>query len=273
MNNLSSIRNETPKTTQPVDLNRAYLHAVLSWIDVRLEHEVRRWQLAGQNPTDRFRGLYISDTEALALTQRGVGSHWGTGIRLPEDEARTLEEALAAASNAIQAIEDEAETQGITFRLKALADTFELHPFEWWVLVVCLAPAFDLRYERIYSYLQDDVTRVLPSVDLILNILLPEGLSRLDHLKYFDRGAPLLNFRLLIPVKGTEKHTNGGLRQTFQSASGIAAWLLGSYTTSTALGDWAELFPITDDEDAIENAASVFGLNGIPLIMSSHKKQ
>ena len=31
--------------------------------------------------------------------------------------------------------------------------------------------AFDLRYERIYAYLQDDVTRRRPTVELVLNVL------------------------------------------------------------------------------------------------------
>jgi hypothetical protein len=39
-----------------VSIEREYLKAVLSWLDARLEREVRSWQLAGQDPADRFRG-------------------------------------------------------------------------------------------------------------------------------------------------------------------------------------------------------------------------
>lgn len=260
---MSSIRNETHNTAQPVDLDRAYLHAVLSWLDLRLEHEVRRWQVSGQDPADRFRGLYISDAEALALAQRGAGTHWGTGIRLPEEEERQLEETRIAAEMEIQSIEKAAEKEGITLRLKALGDTFELSAFEWWAFVVCLAPALDLRYERIYSYLQDDVTRVSPSVDLILHILLPEGFSRLDHLSFFDKGAHLHKFRLLIPA-GDDRERASRLRRAFHAAPGVVDWLLGSYSPATALGKWAEYSPVTDDEAEIDTAASIFGSNGIP---------
>ena len=38
-------------------------------------------------------------------------------------------------------------------------------------LLVCLAPDVDLRYERLYAYLQDDVTRRRPTVDLVLRLL------------------------------------------------------------------------------------------------------
>jgi hypothetical protein len=61
--------------TQNLDRELEYLQAVLTWLDTRLEWEVRCWQLAGQNPGDRFRGLYISDDEAMALTTRGVATH------------------------------------------------------------------------------------------------------------------------------------------------------------------------------------------------------
>jgi hypothetical protein len=207
--------------------------------------------------------LYISDSEALALAQRGAGTHWGTGIRLPDEEERQLEETRIAAEMEIQSIEETAAKDSITLRLKALEDTFELSVFEWWVFVVCLAPALDLRYERIYSYLQDDVTRTSPSIDLILHILLPEGFSRLDHLSYFDNGAHLHKFRLLIPA-GDDRGRSSGLRRAFQAAPGVVDWLLRAYSPAAALGKWAEYSPATDDEAEIDSARTIFGSNGIP---------
>jgi integrase len=48
---------------------------------------------------------------------------------------------------------------------------FGFSAFEAAMVVVALAREVDLRYERIYSYLQDDVTRRLPTVDLVLSLL------------------------------------------------------------------------------------------------------
>lgn len=247
--------------TEMVTLERQYLQAVLSWLDACLEIEVRRWQLAGQNPADRFRGLYVSDADALALTQRGVGSHWGTGVTLPKKDERVLNQAQDAALSLIQSIEEQAREQNIVIRLKQLQETFGLSSFEWWAFVVCLAPGLDLRYERIFSYLQDDVTRVSATVDLLLNLLLPGDPARLDYLRCFERRSPLRFFRLLLPVEEPNKHPNT-LRQAFHVAPGIVDWLLGSYSPSVALGEWAEYIPYTDPEDG--NAESVFLLDGIP---------
>jgi hypothetical protein len=46
-----------------------------------------------------------------------------------------------------------------------------LSAFDVDLILLALAPKLDLRYERLYAYLQDDVTRTWPSVDLALNLL------------------------------------------------------------------------------------------------------
>ena len=39
------------------------------------------------------------------------------------------------------------------------------------VLVICLAAEVNLKYERLYAYLHDDVTKKRPTVDLVLRLL------------------------------------------------------------------------------------------------------
>ena len=82
---------------------------------------------------------------------------------------------------------------------------FNLDAFERGALLVCLAAHLDLRYERLYGYLQDDVTRKRPSVNLVLNLLCAPGEDRLNRLAYFAEGAPLVNHHLLERVVPFEK--------------------------------------------------------------------
>jgi hypothetical protein len=98
---------------------------------------------------------------------------------------------------------------------------------------------------------------------LILHILLPEGLSRLDYLGYLDPSARLRSSQLILPVDGNGKSASG-LRDSFMVAPGIVEWLLGSYSSETALGRWAELYPVTEDEGEREAAMSILGVDGIP---------
>ncbi|MCB2179910.1 AAA family ATPase [bacterium] len=244
------------------EMEHSYLRAVLSWLDALLERDVRLWQLAGQNPDDRFRGLYIANDEALAISQRKAGEHWGVGIELPEKEAALLGKAIEKAQKEIQEIEAEAKENNQTLRLLALKETFELTDFEWWALIVTMAPALDLRYEKIYGYLQDDVTKKSASVDLILNLLAPEkGLSRLDHLKYFDTLSPLRRFKLIMQIE-TEEKQHSSLRQAYTCSPSIIHWVLDAYHPSATLGEGAEYFPAALED--LDFTASIFNQDGIP---------
>jgi SpoVK/Ycf46/Vps4 family AAA+-type ATPase len=64
-------------------------------------------------------------------------------------------------------------------------------------LLICLAPEIDPRYERLYAYLQDDVTKRRPSVDLVLNLLCATIESKMEGRQRFLYNAPLVRHRLL----------------------------------------------------------------------------
>lgn len=250
--------------TETIALERQYLQAIFAWLDARLEREVLRWQAAGQDVTDRFRGLHIPDDEALVLTRRGVGSHWGSGVSLPDEEEKRLQALSEQAQAILHQLEEQATATGQSLGLQRLAGLFELSTFEFLSLVICLAPALDLRYERVYGYLQDDVTRTHPSADLMLTLLAEDDLlCRLDQLKYFDRSSNLCLHRLILPVEESGKRLSS-LRQTFQIAPGILDWLTGNYSAADSLGEWAALFPVPDDQEECRVAAQVFRQEHLP---------
>ena len=88
--------------------------------------------------------------------------------------------------------------QGIELRLDALQQIFQLNSYEIDVLLICLAIELDLRYERLYAYLQDDVTKKKPSVDLVLNLLQLSAAEKLKGLQSFYEHAPLLSNNLIV---------------------------------------------------------------------------
>ena len=127
---------------------------------------------------DPFRGLHISQSEVEQLLAREPGA--------PTLQAsdKGLEETLPKAVT-----EDS--------RLRWLEETFGLAPFEVDVILLALAPELDLRYERLYAYLQDNVTRRRPSVDLALNLLSPSAEARLTNHTHFASEAPLIRHNLI----------------------------------------------------------------------------
>ncbi|MCM5680477.1 ATP-binding protein [Schlegelella sp. S2-27] len=72
-----------------------------------------------------------------------------------------------------------------------------LDPVDVAIAVVVLAPHVDLRYERIYGYLQDDIQCRQPAPDLIANLLGGSPAGRLQVLERFEPGAPLMRARVL----------------------------------------------------------------------------
>jgi AAA+ superfamily predicted ATPase len=56
-------------------------------------------------------------------------------------------------------------------KLARIGEWFALEDVDLAILVLVLAPELDLRYERIYAYLHDDVTRKRPTLDLLASLL------------------------------------------------------------------------------------------------------
>jgi hypothetical protein len=232
MNDLKTAVNNTRTTIfesseNQTDLSLLHLQCELTRVDLLLRREVMRWQLAGQDPADCFRGLYISDADADSLLERPFGTNWGYNLELDPSEEFSFHQALDLAAQQSQAITEMAQEQGVPLRLSHLAREFELDSFDLDVLLICLAPALDLRYERLYGYLQDDVTRKRPGVSLVLDLLCEPGLERFALWSHFSPDAPLFKHCLieLIPdCKGQAL-----LSQALAPDPTLIAWLLGHY--------------------------------------------
>lgn len=80
-------------------------------------------------------------------------------------------------------------------RLARLAGQFNLSAFDCDVLLLALAPELDLRYERIYGYIQDDVTKKRPTVNLALRLFCTSDAEMLAARAAYARraaaGAPI----------------------------------------------------------------------------------
>ncbi|MFE4279479.1 AAA family ATPase [Streptomyces goshikiensis] len=81
-----------------------------------------------------------------------------------------------------------------------LRTRYGLSDLELDVALLALAPEADLRYERLYGYLQDDVGRKRPLVGLALDLLATTAEGRLAARAVFAPQAPLTAHRLLTLV-------------------------------------------------------------------------
>ena len=81
---------------------------------------------------------------------------------------------------------EESLKKGAELRLHVLSELFGLDPFEIDILLIGLAPEIDLRYEKLYSYLQNDVTKKKPTVDLALALLFATIEEKIKYRAYFS---------------------------------------------------------------------------------------
>ncbi|MDA8219093.1 MAG: AAA family ATPase [Dehalococcoidales bacterium] len=172
---------------RPYASSREHLLDELGRIDLTLRAHIQR--LVGRaGGQDDFRGLYVSHDEVADLVRAPLpGDEPSQGTESPEGLL-----ALAAKIRRRRA-----ESTRVELRLDTLTHLFGLTPFDVDTLLLCLAPNLDLRYERLYAYLQDDVTKKRPSVDLALKVLYPDLESRLAARSRFTPEAPLLQHHLL----------------------------------------------------------------------------
>jgi hypothetical protein len=176
-------------------------------LNVRLRREVQRWRQAGHDPHDAFRGLRTSDEEALH--DRPFAASWGQTVPLdPAAEAFAAQE--AAAERQAAALAKQASAAGQPTCLQHLAATLGLDGFALNALLICLAPTLHLRYERLHGYLQDDVTRRRPTVNLILVLLCDPGPQRLARLEAIADDAPRLAHHNIIFSAAYLARADGG---------------------------------------------------------------
>jgi hypothetical protein len=232
------------------EISLGHLYAELARIDVLVSFQVRRWQLAGQDLGDRFRGLHLSAETAEALIRRPFGANWGDMIALDEAEQQAFADAYGDAVDEAARFLQAADELGTVPRPTRLAESFELDRFDLDALLVCMAPSVDVRFEQLYGFLQDDVTRKQPSISLVLDLLGPgEPIGRLALADRFSAQAPLFRHSLLERSSGEGSH-DSFLGQPLRVDEAIIAWLLGSYQPHALLGAHAALVHPQEDESS-----------------------
>lgn len=223
----------TPSRELTADHTFRHLQLELMRLDMLLHRQIRRQQRRKQTAAgseagqqNLFQNFYVSDEQAYALLQRPFGQ--GTDNQSREQENVAYEQALQNIEAQIEALAFEAEEHGEPMRLLRLAQLFHLNRFELDTLLIAVAPALDLRYESLYGYLHDDLSRKRPTVNLVLDLLCPPGPERLLKYAYFGDEAPLFHHHLL-QLEGQEQTLN----QTVAPDAGLVAWLLGRYQAAT----------------------------------------
>jgi SpoVK/Ycf46/Vps4 family AAA+-type ATPase len=186
----------TSPTPVPYASNAEHLRDELRWLECLVRREILISRGAENERQDPLRGMYISDREVDRLAQQDAAQS--------PDAGGSLEQA-----SAIRAGIEARKTVSADVRLALphLAGTFGLAPFEERVVLAVLAPELDGRFGTLYAYLQNDVARRRPSIDLILRVLCDSAEQRMSALDAFSHDSTLLRLSLLRLIEKTDEPT------------------------------------------------------------------
>ncbi|HVW86798.1 MAG TPA: hypothetical protein VHB50_19065, partial [Bryobacteraceae bacterium] len=205
----------------PFPDSMAHLLAGIECIETLIRLQIGRCRTAAKDQ-DPYRGLYISDAEIDSLLDQPFGASPYV-VFTAASEAGQLIEAMRSQCAARQA---EAEHNGIRLRLAELARKFGLNRWELDCLLICALPELDLRYERVYAYLQDDVTRKHATVDFVLGLLCDSFPQRLAARRHFGAYAPLFFWKLLERFEDSQGGRAPGPGHLLRPDERIIRWLL-----------------------------------------------
>ena len=185
-----------------------------------LESEVERLRQRGiPVGEDDLRGLYISDQEADRILQRA-----GEPGELP----------VPAADALIQAAGE---------RLARLRQLLSLSERECATLALCFAGETDPEVERLIAYVQDDVSRKRPRVEVLLRLFWGE---RVAAQAAFDLSEPLRKFRLVALHEDPGQPATPLLARTVTLDPRIARFLAGGEALDERLDGVASLHQLSE---------------------------
>ena len=173
--------------------NYDHLADALRKLDLLIQRRVMAFRLSMQARQDvsASRGRYISHEEVDVLLCQDAP------LASEPPELIRKRDHLEIVQHRIDARVAASMQQGVFLALPQLAHLFALSPLELQTVLVCLAPELHRKYDQLYAYLQDDITRKKPSVDLVLQLLCDTETERWKAQALFSGDAPLFRFDIL----------------------------------------------------------------------------
>jgi hypothetical protein len=186
--------------------NQAYLRVHLDYLRLLLHRRVlwlrQQWC---HDPLQSYQGLVISDAQVDRLLA-GQDRHAEARFYQEDSKAIQIRRSITQAEQKLISQRQRLTEAGSPPALEVLVHLLSLTSFERSVLLLCLASELDPTFERIYAYLQDDVTRKYATPHMALTLFIApsategEGNAEWDYIaarNSFLPEAPLRRFRLV----------------------------------------------------------------------------
>lgn len=220
----------------PYTNNMAHLRAEFAWLEERLKCEIRRnvGSDGELKPMSEFAGMYVSQLEMQNYLDSDIGE---IGKAFPED--RTSNRIMILRETIDRRVEASLAA-GVELRLYLLANRFDLSKTELRIMMFCGVPEVDIRYQHCLAYLQDDVSKKRPTVQ-ILTKLVENCEDVIDLHETLGPNGALGRNQLVITHKDSETRDIPFSTRQLALGPGIFDYLLGDDHVDKRLREHADL--------------------------------
>jgi SpoVK/Ycf46/Vps4 family AAA+-type ATPase len=219
-------------------------------LDALIYLQVLRFRdLHSNNRSDEFEGFYISAEEVDKVLGKKPKSQNKYSPSDKESEIKTLLNHVEQLQVKISKKVENTLKLGIFLPFHQLSHLFHLTSFELDTILTCLTLELDLKYEKSYAYLQDDITKKYPCVNLILNLLCCTPEQKSSARAFFQSQSPLLKYNL-IEFKGDTKQQSL-LSRSLKIDDRIANYLFGSNFLDSRIYSFAKIINPERDWSAV----------------------
>ncbi|WP_127582962.1 AAA family ATPase [Paenibacillus koleovorans] len=185
------------------------------------------------DPFDSFKGIVISEQEILQILDASPADQ-----ELSPEIRRLWKQELASRSRISDKIRLSLE-QGAELPLVELARLYQLDELETQCLMLAFAIELDRKYEKLYAYLQDDVTCKHPTVDLALRFFCRDAGERFEATSLFTEDGKL--FRTFLVREMSSDYARSGLSRILKLDDRIVAYLKGYKQVDEKISAFATL--------------------------------
>lgn len=180
--------------TEPYRSSLDHILDELSLLDFELGIAISKLrQNGGKSSWSEFSGLYISEDEIEYALKKDANGMASTDI---SNEVRIYTK-IQEMRGTIDERKKQSIKLGTRLYLEHISNVFSLSPLETKVIIICLAPEIDSKYEKLYAYIQNDVTKKRPTVGFILELLSRNMAERVENRRYFLESAQLFMSNVL----------------------------------------------------------------------------
>lgn len=221
MNRSETMKAETNHTFKD---GLEHIFTELQRIELKILSGVKRTDI-GKDRTgkDTFPGPYTIKAENSSVTESLIFDAFDHSENDPE--MRNILRSLVKLESDISQKKRDSQRAGVYLPLCELQRLFNLSAFDIDVILMCLLPELDPRFEKYYAYLQDDITRKMPTVNMIVRLLCVRLEDTLDAKKSFDPDAPLITNNLVHIYKSTVQNSTASAAKFVQIDERIVDYL------------------------------------------------